>query len=122
MNDKFKPLNIEDEVLSVEVANKFLNDYPIFKISQFMSKLKSALQGYSNDAQKFEKWLGEGINCEILKFGAKGWQKGKVRIKVTLEFCPDQPEIEETPTNNNLEINQIESPLDDIRQMMNGNS
>ncbi len=60
------------------------------------------------------KWFDDGINCEILKIGAKGWQKGKIKIKVTLEFCPDEPEIEEAP-----EITQPESPLDDIRRMIN---
>ena len=38
-----------------------------------------------------------GLSCEVLRPGAN-WQKGKVRIR--LEFCPDEPE----------------SPLDDIRQ------
>ncbi|MFW6296407.1 MAG: KGK domain-containing protein, partial [Halothece sp.] len=40
----------------------------------------------------------------------KGWQKGKFRIRVALEFIPDEPEN-----------NQPESPLDDIRQQMNQN-
>ncbi|MBO1065034.1 MULTISPECIES: KGK domain-containing protein [Nostocales] len=35
----------------------------------------------------------------------KNWQKGKLRIKVTLQFCPDEPEIEE--------IKEPESPLDE---------
>ena len=60
------------------------------------------------------KWFDKGLDCEILKVGAKGWQKGKFRIKVTLEFIPDEPEIEQTP-----EINQPESPLDDIRRKIN---
>lgn len=58
-----------------------------------------------------KEWFGEGVNCEILKIGAKGWQKGKLRIRVTLEFCPDEPEI-----------SQPESPLDDIRRMINEDS
>ena len=53
----------------------------------------------------------EGIECEILKFNSDGWTKGKLRIKVTLEFCPDEPEIEE--------IKEPESPLDDLRRMIN---
>ncbi len=69
-----------------------------------------------------KKWFGEGIDCEILKIGAKGWQKGKLRIRVTVEFCPDEPEIPETPVSNSPEINKSESPLDDIRQMMNQDS
>jgi KGK domain len=56
----------------------------------------------------------EGIDCQILKIGSKGWQKGKVQIKVnkniksgqtqtSIKFCPDEP-LEQ------------KSPLDEIRQ------
>ena len=62
------------------------------------------------------KWNSpkEGIDCQILKIGSNGWQKGKVKIEVKedlqlgetqvcIKFCPDEP----------LEP---KSPLDDIRQ------
>jgi hypothetical protein len=49
-----------------------------------------------------------GQECEILQVGSNGWTKGKIRLKISLEFIPDEPEI-----------NKIESPLDDIRQSMN---
>jgi hypothetical protein len=49
-----------------------------------------------------------GLDGEVLKIGAKGWRKGKLKIRVSVEFYPDEPEISEP-----------ESPLDDIRQMMN---
>jgi hypothetical protein len=56
----------------------------------------------------------EGIDCQLLRIGAKGWQKGKLKIEVnrsfqsgeaqtSIKFCPDEP----------LEP---KSPLDDIRQ------
>lgn len=55
----------------------------------------------------------EGKDCEILRAGSQGWQKGKIKIKinVTLEFIPD-------------ELEEIESPLDDIRAntIQNSNS
>jgi hypothetical protein len=35
-------------------------------------------------------WLNTGINCEILRVGGKSWQQGKLRIKITVEFCPDE--------------------------------
>lgn len=54
------------------------------------------------------QWFNQGINCEILKPGSQGWQTGKLKIKVILEFIPDQPNITE-----------LESPLDDLRRMMN---
>jgi hypothetical protein len=67
----------------------------------------------------------EGINCQVFKVGSTGWQSGKLRIKasteiisplmhkqdaklnitVVLEFYPDNP-------------NESESPLDDLRKMI----
>ncbi|MEA5626841.1 KGK domain-containing protein [Nostoc sp. UHCC 0251] len=67
----------------------------------------------------------EGINCQVFRVGSTGWQSGKLRIKasteiisplmqkeagklnitVVLEFYPDNP-------------NEPESPLDDIRKMI----
>ncbi len=72
----------------------------------------------------YDKWFSDGIDCELLKVGAAGWQKGKVKINlnVTLEFCPDEPEVEEPPASNEQEISQPESPLDDIRLMIKNTS
>ncbi len=66
-----------------------------------------------------QEWFRDGIECEVLKIGSKGWQKGKVKInlQVCLEFCPDEPEVEETPVRH-----EPESPLDDIRRMINQNN
>jgi len=72
----------------------------------------------------------EGINCQVFRVGSTGWQSGKLRIKVSteiitpltitpltlreggklnitvvLEFYPDNP-------------NESESPLDDLRKMI----
>ncbi|KZL48000.1 KGK domain protein [Nodularia spumigena CENA596] len=58
-----------------------------------------------------KKLFEEGIYCEILKLGAKNWQKGNIRIKVTLEFIPDESSIIEP-----------ESPLDELRQIINQNN
>jgi hypothetical protein len=35
-------------------------------------------------------WFGKGEECEILRAGSTGWQKGKIKINVTLEFIPDE--------------------------------
>ena len=60
--------------------------------------------------------LDKGIDCEILRIGAKGWKKGRLRLKlqVSVEFCPDEPDAEETG-----EISQPDSPLDDLRKIIN---
>jgi hypothetical protein len=68
----------------------------------------------------YENWFGEGIDCEILRVGANGWKKGKIKLKlnVTIEFCPDEPKVKETPENNQLEISPPQSPLDDLRRQL----
>lgn len=57
------------------------------------------------------KWSSEGKDCEVLKDGSKGWEKGKIRVRVTLEFEPDE-----------LETNEPESSLEDLRQRLNKKS
>ena len=80
--------------------------------NQIPNSLHSALSTrgikISGGASATKTILEDGVDGEVLRIGAKGWQKGKWRIKVSLEFSPDEPEISEP-----------ESPLDDIRQMMN---
>ncbi len=70
--------------------------------------------GYSNKTPDTWKWFDNGLDCEILQVGAKGWQKGKFRIKVALEFIPNEPEIQQIP-----DITEPESSLEDIRRMIN---
>ncbi len=120
------------------------NTKPVmFRVSKFRDAVKQAFQKSSQVADALSQflnsqgveiiavvisqggayisnlmWFTEGIDCEVLKLGAKDWQKGKVRIRVSLEFCPDEPETKETPAINQPEIGPTESPLDDIRRMM----
>lgn len=72
--------------------------------------------------ETINKLFIEGIPCEVLKFGSQGWQKGKAKIRMNVEFCPDETEVIETPTNNQPETSQPESPLDDLRRMINQES
>ncbi|MEB3249268.1 MAG: KGK domain-containing protein [Merismopediaceae bacterium] len=51
------------------------------------------------------KLLTEGIECEILKIASEGWKKGKLKIKISLEFIPDPADPSE-----------YQSPLDEIRR------
>jgi len=52
------------------------------------------------------EWFNQGANCEILRLGGKNWQKGKLRIKLTVEFYPDEPEVEEIPASD-VQLNDI---------------
>ncbi len=131
MEIKFKPLddNFEhkDSVLSFSESMCKVSEFISLAESVFLDKglqeLNNRLTNYGKGRIPLGKnssaWLNHGVTSEILIPGTKGWQKGKVRFRVILEFCPDEPEVEETPESNNPEITQPESPLDDIRRMIN---
>jgi len=115
MEDKFEILN-DNEILSLEEPVRILLQQPTYKVSEFMQALIPLVKG-RNYAWTEDRvnWFSQGVPCEVLKLDAKGWRKGKVRLAI--EFLPDEPEVEETPAAN--EIAQPESPLDDLRQMIN---
>ncbi|MCL1465425.1 KGK domain-containing protein [Argonema galeatum] len=73
----------------------------------------------NNNYDEYAKWFKDGIDCEILNLGSKSWKKGKVKIKISLEFYAEEQETEKRDSSNQPEIPQPESPLDDLRQMLN---
>jgi hypothetical protein len=58
---------------------------------------------------KRDVWFNEGVDCKMLKAGTNGWQKGKLKTKVSVEFIPDESE---TPV--------YQSPLDEIYREIQG--
>lgn len=62
---------------------------------------------YNQKTNNLENWLWmtEGKKCEVLRVGAQDWIKGRLKIRVIVEFEPEAPE---PPA----------STLDDIRQMI----
>ncbi len=130
MSNKFEPLN-ENEIVSLvrnaEISRIVLTQ-PTYKVKEFLKALSNLIDTHDDTLTTYQaknikykvteakaNWFSKGVDCEVLKLDDQGWQKGKVRL--SLEFCPNEPEIEETPTNE--EIQQPESPLDDLRRMIN---
>ncbi len=114
MENKFTSLN-NDDVVSVslsEINNKSFFSHPTFKISHLMAKINESLN-YKISEEEKKQLLGDGVNGEILKTNSQGWRKGKLRLK--LEFCPDEPEQEAILESNLLGASES-SPLDDLRQ------
>jgi len=101
----------DGEIISINHQNigRYLNlpsngfDDIQIKSEQFANLIKRKLN--IKDA-KGKTLFKEGISCEVCKSGAIGLQKGRLKAKLVLEFCPDEAIFEE------------QSPLDDIRQMM----
>jgi hypothetical protein len=87
MGDGFERLN-HDEVVSIEsdTLNK-LDIAKTFKVRDLITAIKEYIGA---DGTPEANLYTQGINCEVLKFTAQGWKKGKVRL--ALEFCPDEPE------------------------------
>ncbi len=118
--NKFYPLTEKDNVINLQENNNndynFITNHPMFKLDDLEKKIICKILGVSswkqieeNDHYKNrKKCLDGGLNCEMLSLGAKKWQKGKLRIKIVTEFCPDKSEEIES-----------ESPLDDIRKTIN---
>ncbi len=53
--------------------------------------------------------LDNGVDVEVLEPGSE-WKKGKLKLKITIEFYPENDET--------LMTKVLDSPLDDIRQMI----
>ena len=119
-NDYFKNLR-DDDVISLseklyklgevkDSINDFIesgeyNQMPYYLSEKFQrDKIEVSHQDSLN-------LLADGVDSEILKIAADGWKKGKLKIRVIVEFIPDEPEILE-----------YQSPLDEIRREMQQNS
>ncbi|WP_254567080.1 KGK domain-containing protein [Oscillatoria sp. HE19RPO] len=119
MSNNFEPLRA-DEVVSVNESFKILVNHPTFKTHELTDALITLLKNAdaifrAGKVEEKMKWFNEGVNVQVLRYGASGWQKG--RIKISVEFCPDEPEGQKTSTPNQPETSAPESPLDEIRRM-----
>lgn len=59
------------------------------------SPITKHLENYQ--IKTFGSWTKEGVSCEVLKLGSNQWQKGKIKIRVSVEFYPDKPEAKPSP-------------------------
>jgi KGK domain len=83
-------------------------EYAFTHPNRLPRSLYSALYEHGVASSETTELLRDGVDCEVLKIGSKGWQKkGKLRIKVALEFIPDESENGE-----------LEAELDDIHSMI----
>ena len=117
-NDKVSAISVNDVIFKVEqlikTANEVLRNPGISTIESILSNSGKGKLIAVND------WTGNGVQAELLRPKGTGWKKGKARIRVILEFYPDEPDEEELSSQ---EADSIEaSPLDDIRQNMSNNS
>lgn len=124
MDDQYKALNERHENAVISFSNSSM-----FKVGNFIAMITSAfrsggikeltgnLQHQRSNPFNDHNFFYTGTPCEILEPDGREWRKGKVRLKITLEFCPDQDE-DIHPLNSE---HGIDSDLDEIRQIANGN-
>ncbi len=115
MNNNFENLTSED-VISVYTGQLLVTNRT-FTVNELIAALMPIIKEKSGNTwtEDKEQWFRDGLDCKMLKPGAKSWQRGKVRL--TLEFAPEVLEVE-TVDSSESENGKSESPLDDIRQRM----
>jgi hypothetical protein len=101
-----------DQVRNQSIGNQFHHELKNKGIILNLEKLHP--KGYHSAC---EQWLNEGIDCEILNVGATDWKKGKMRIKISVEFLLEE-ENATIDNESNSNPSPPESPLDDFRQMI----
>lgn len=116
MTNEFKPIkaNDDDVICFGEHTYKFSKFNKVLNLSlnqslanQIVAEMRNRQVKIIQDKQQFSdnSLFTKGIDAEIMTTEKKGWIKGKFRLKVNLEFCEYEPEI-----------NEYESPLDEFRQ------
>jgi KGK domain len=90
MQDRFESLE-SGEVISVQHDTQVLSGHRTFRVGELNDSIESYLKSaIANWNEEHNGWLNpQGIECEALRFGSQGWQKGRIRL--CLEFCPDEP-------------------------------
>jgi hypothetical protein len=99
MNDNYHPLENEAHAINIidSDVHRFYVGESMFKLGHLIEGIKCKLIDTSrSDLHKEnmnlsrKKWINDGVEVEVLKVGALGWQKGKLKLKVTVEFLPDE--------------------------------
>jgi hypothetical protein len=113
---KFKEITELETILNFteNLPNRVVTSNPTTKVQTIINNLICQILNVRKltdlDDRHYKtrkKWIEEGINCERLNPGDPQWKKGKVRVRVVVEFAPDEPESPD-----------YQSPLDEIRQEM----
>jgi hypothetical protein len=58
----------------------------MIQCKNYLNGAYKMLQLYDEELK--QTWLIDGADCEVLMVGS-AWKKGKIRIKIAIEFCED---------------------------------
>jgi hypothetical protein len=99
----------------LNAINEYFADHSV--LNDFSSSFDRGLAngGVSIDCQG-DEWIKEGFDCEVLQPNSNDWQKGNLKMKISISF-DFTPEVKDSHPETNQ--SNIDSPLDEIRQMIN---
>jgi hypothetical protein len=94
--NNYEPLG-QDDVLQIPQGT------PDNRATRFMDTLSAFTQSFKSalNAWPYESFVmhEKGYAVTVLRTTGGGWQKGKLRIRVVVEFEPEQPPEEIWPPN-----------------------
>jgi hypothetical protein len=93
-----------DETFKIKILLEAANNYIKNNFTSIAKNLVNAGHSSLPDSEKNDRWIEDGVEAEILE-PKSSWKKGKARLRVVLEFYPEE-----------LRKNQTDVSLDDIRQ------
>ncbi len=116
MTERFESLE-NGEVISVQHDTQVLSGHRTFRVGELSDAIKGHLEGaIPGWSEEKNGWFNsQGIDCEALRFGSNGWQKGRIRF--CLEFCPDEPNQSAQMTSNSsipTQVNQVNSTIPEL--------
>ncbi|WP_242045331.1 KGK domain-containing protein [Anabaena catenula] len=126
MEDKFKLITCQDnDVVEFEEYMYRVTQLrqALYKLSNSDSDLAQQLHQSLEERgvyinKSYQTLCDEGIDCEILNLGSQNWKKGKLRFQLSVEFYVEDDHT--VNSNNDTSImTEPDSPLDDLRRMIN---
>lgn len=114
MSSKVENLNPDDVVCFTEddgFGSPIYNIEQRFGISKLF-EFGECVNGISkliNLSTEATELLTEGIKCRVMTTRQQGWRFGKIRLKIELQFIPDEPLEDQN-------VAFLDNPLDEIRK------
>lgn len=91
MEPQYQQLNEQNHVFCVTDPEATLHARTdkTYTTHDFMEAVAGFLRSYLF-GNSFDLWTKTGVRCNLLKVGSTSWAAGKIRLKITLEFVPDE--------------------------------
>jgi hypothetical protein len=98
----FKTSNLKAIELRYALDQAFLGNIPDVLMELLQQQDIAIEVGYYDKngewvQQNNQVWFQDGVECKVRKSGTAHWHTGKIKLRVSLEFCPDEAEISAIP-------------------------